>query len=293
VLYSFNSGNIVVYTNDNLVATWHDNTPLAQGNSISLRSGACTVDFDNIFVYKAHGNQELVSVGPNKEIEHQSDQQQPSGVIRMMAMDSSSNWSNASEQTVQVDWTAPVFSSCNDGPGNDIDSFYTAALKTNWSTNDPHSGVSYYELSLGTSPGNTSVLNWMNMNTSTSYTHNLQNPLNGTLYFGNVKSTNTAGLTGTQSTDGQKYLSQANMQMPEPPNPLAQITVYPNPNDGLVYLTNLPFPISLHLYDAQGKLILKKETGLHSLLEMNVAHGVYTLQILGEGARLNLRLVVQ
>jgi hypothetical protein len=294
VIYSYSSGNIIVYTNDNLVATWHDNTPLAQGNSISLRSGACTVDFDNIFVYQAHTNQELVSVGPNKEIEHQSDQQQPSGVIRVIAMDSSSNWSNASEQTVQVDWTAPVFTTCNDGPSNDIDSFYTSALKTNWSSNDPHSGVSYYELSLGTSVGNTSVLNWMNMSTSTSYTYNLTSPINGTIYFGNVKSTNTAGLTGTQSTDGQKYLSQANMLLPESPNPLAQIFVYPNPNNGQqLHLTNLPFPVGIQLYDAQGKLILSKEPGLHNLLDTNIAQGVYTLQLSGEGARLNLRLVVQ
>ena len=294
VIYSYGSGNIIVYTNDNLVATWHDNTPLAQGNSISLRSGACTVDFDNIFVYQTHANQELVSVGPNKEIEHQSNQQQPSGVIRMIAMDSSSNWSNASEQTVQVDWTAPVFTTCNDGPSNDIDSFYTAALKTNWSSNDPHSGVSFYELSLGTSVGNTSVLNWMNMSTSTSYTYNLTSPINGTVYFGNVKSTNTAGLTGTQSTDGQKYLSQANMLLPESPNPLAQILVYPNPNNGQqLHLTNLPFPVGIQLYDAQGKLILTKEPGLHNLLDTNIAQGVYTLQLSGEGARLNLRLVVQ
>jgi hypothetical protein len=294
VIYSYISGNIIVYTNDNLVATWHDNTPLAQGNSISLRSGACTVDFDNIFVYQAHTNQELVSVGPNKEIEHQSDQQQPSGVIRVIAMDSSSNWSNASEQTVQVDWTAPVFTTCNDGPSNDIDSFYTSALKTNWSSNDPHSGVSNYELSLGTSVGNTSVLNWMNMSTSTSYTYNLTSPINGTIYFGNVKSTNTAGLTGTQSTDGQKYLSQANMLLPESPNPLAQILVYPNPNNGQqLHLTNLPFPVGIQLYDAQGKLILSKEPGLHNLLDTNIAQGVYTLKLSGEGAQLNLRLVVQ
>ena len=294
VIYSYSSGNIIVYTNDNLVATWHDNTPLAQGNSISLRSGACTVDFDNIFVYQAHTNQELVSVGPNKEIEHQSDQQQPSGVIRVIAMDSSSNWSNASEQTVQVDWTAPVFTTCNDGPSNDIDSFYTSALKTNWSSNDPHSGVSNYELSLGTSVGNTSVLNWMNMSTSTSYTYNLTSPINGTIYFGNVKSTNTAGLTGTQSTDGQIYLSQANMLLPESPNPLAQILVYPNPNNGQqLHLTNLPFPVGIQLYDAQGKLMLSKEPGLHNLLDTNIAQGVYTLQLSGEGARLNLRLVVQ
>ena len=294
VIYSYSSGNIIVYTNDNLVATWHDNTPLAQGNSISLRSGACTVDFDNIFVYQAHTNQELVSVGPNKEIEHQSDQQQPSGVIRVIAMDSSSNWSIASEQTVQVDWTAPVFTTCNDGPSNDIDSFYTSALKTNWSSNDPHSGVSNYELSLGTSVGNTSVLNWMNMSTSTSYTYNLTSPINGTIYFGNVKSTNPAGLTGTQSTDGQIYLSQANMLLPESPNPLAQILVYPNPNNGQqLHLTNLPFPVGIQLYDAQGKLILSKEPGLHNLLDTNIAQGVYTLQLSGEGARLNLRLVVQ
>jgi hypothetical protein len=193
-----------------------------------------------------------------------------------------------------VDWTAPVFTTCNDGPSNDIDSFYTSALKTNWSSNDPHSGVSNYELSLGTSVGNTSVLNWMNMSTSTSYTYNLTSPINGTIYFGNVKSTNTAGLTGTQSTDGQKYLSQANMLLPESPNPLAQILVYPNPNNGQqLHLTNLPFPVGIQLYDAQGKLILSKEPGLHNLLDTNIAQGVYTLKLSGEGAQLNLRLVVQ
>ena len=294
VIYSHSSGNILVYVNNNLVATWHDNSPLTQGNSISLRSGACTVDFDNIYVYKAHANQELVSIGSNKEIEHQSDQQQPSGFIRMMAMDSSDNWSSAIEQTVQVDWSPPVFALCNDGPGNDVDSFYTSALKTNWSTSDPHSGVSFYELSLGTSPGNSSVLNWMNMSTSTSYTYNLTSPIHGTVYFGNVKSTNTAGLTGTQSTDGQKYLSQANMQLPESPNPLAQILLYPNPNDGKqLFLKNLPFAVGLQLYDAQGKLILSKDPAFHSHVEISVAQGVYTLQLSGEGAQLNLRLVVQ
>jgi hypothetical protein len=134
----------------------------------------------------------------------------------------------------------------------------------------------------------------MNMSTSTSYTYNLTSPINGTIYFGNVKSTNTAGLTGTQSTDGQKYLSQANMLLPESPNPLAQILVYPNPNNGQqIYLKNLPFAVGIQLYDSQGKLILSKEPAFHSHVEFSVAQGVYTLQLSGEGAQLNLRFVVQ
>ena len=292
VIYAYSTGNIIVYTNNVLVATWHDANPLSQGNSISLRSGACTVDFDNLFVYKAHALQELVSVGTNKELFYQSDNQQPSGVIRMIAMDSSDNWSNGYEQTVQVDWTAPVFTSCNDGTSVDIDTFHTSSLKTNWSSNDPHSGISLYELSLGTASGSTNVLNWMNMNLSTSYSHTLANPLNGTTYYGNVKSTNTAGLTATQSTDGQKYVANAGIQ--DPSNPLSQVMIYPNPLDQQVlFVKNLPFPVEFRLYDAQGKLILHRESALLNALPMDVASGLYTLQLTGNGFIYSAKLMVQ
>ena len=293
VIYSYASGDIIVYTDNQLVATWHDNSPLAQGNSISLRSGACTAEFDQIFVYKGHQNQEVVSVGPNKEIEHQSDQQTPSGFIRMIAMDSSDLWSNGTEQSVQVDWTAPVFAHCNDGPSNDIDSFYNAAFKSNWSTSDPHSGVSMYELSIGTAAGNTSVLNWTNMSTSTSYTHTIINPIQGTTYYGNVKSSNTAGLVATQSTDGQKYLPQADIQLPEPPNPLSQIVMFPNPLDQQeLHFKHLPFPVELRVYDAQGKLVVYRNAQIHQTVPLDVSSGLYTVELSGKGHVLHTKLAV-
>lgn len=293
VIYSYATGNIIVYTDNQLVATWHDNSPLAQGNSISLRSGACTVEFDQIFVYKAHQNLELVSVGVNKEIEHQSDQQSPSGYIRMIAMDSSDLWSNGIEQSVQVDWTAPVFAHCNDGASNDIDSFYNASFKCNWSTSDPHSGISMYELSIGTPAGNTSVLNWTNMSTSTSYTHTIINPVQGTIYYGNVKSSNTAGLVATQSTDGQKYLPHADIQLPEPSNPLNQILIFPNPVDHQeLHFKDIPFPVELRLYDAQGKLVLYRKAQIHQTLPLEVSGGLYTLQLTGNGYVMHKKIVV-
>jgi len=275
--YNPSNGWIKVYLDGVAIAQWQDANPLLTGNSVSLRSGGCTIDFDDIFVYKANSPTEIVSVGANKEIRYQSDQQIQSGDIRMIAIDSAGNWSAPSSQLVQVDWTAPQLNAINDGAGNDIDTVYTSTLNSNWNIVDPHSGISYFDVSVGTSAGSTNISNWVGVNNGNSYSHTLASPVYNTTYYINNRAFNNASLTATYSTDGQKLILNAGLQED---HSLNNVEIYPNPNDGSVlYFNNVTEPIQIEVYDANGKCVMSSKLQQNGGIPISLANGFYQVWV--------------
>lgn len=284
VKYCPNSGTIVVYYNQCPVLQWVDSSPLQQGSAISLRSGACNVSFDDVFVYKNHGDNEIISVGPGQEINEQSDHQIASGGIRVLALDSAGNWNNPTETLIQVDWTPPTLSQCFDGPNVDIDTVYQPILEGNWMVDDPHSSIGYSEYSIGPAGNTGTLVPGTNVGLNTQFMVNPSGITPGIVYYTTIISNNQAGLSSVLTTDGQQYMQQAQLNLT---NPLNEVLLYPNPiSSGNLTIQQLPFPVDLTLFDVQGKLVFTEKNVMNGSIQLPINNGVYFITLQGNGYKL-------
>jgi hypothetical protein len=288
VTFNPQSGLIQVYVNALHVCSWTDANPLQQGTAISLRSGGCTVTYDEIYVYKNHSNSELITVGPGQEINQQSDQQIPSGKIRIIAMDSVDNWNVPHETLVQVDWTAPVITTLNDGASSDIDSVYQPILEGNWVVNDPHSGLGSQVIDIGSFPfGNDFIPAHTVANNAFTLSANGMIP--NQVYFTTLQVSNQAGFSSQLCSDGQRFINHANIELN---NPLLEVILFPNPiQDGQLSIENLMFPVELTVYDLNGKLINTREITNDGKVHLDLSAGRYLIKLSGNGHELIKQLV--
>ena len=288
VTYNPQSGLIQVYLNALHVCSWTDANPLQQGNAISLRSGACTVTFDEVYVYKNHSNSALITLGPGQELFEQSDQQQESGKIRIIAMDSVDNWNVPHETLVQVDWTAPVIATLNDGASSDIDSVYQPILEGNWVVNDPHSGLGSQAIDIGSSPLGSDLIQSQQV-ANNAFTLSANGMIPNQVYFTTLQVSNQAGLSSQLCSDGQRFINHANIELN---NPLLDLILFPNPiQDGQLSIENLMFPVELTVYDLNGKLIKVREITNNGKISLDLSAGRYLIKLSGNGHELIKQLV--
>ena len=288
VTYNPQSGLIQVYLNALHVCSWTDANPLQQGNAISLRSGACTVTFDEVYVYKNHSNSALITLGPGQELFEQSDQQQESGKIRIIAMDSVDNWNVPHETLVQVDWTAPVIATLNDGASSDIDSVYQPILEGNWVVNDPHSGLGSQAIDIGSSPLGSDLIQSQQV-ANNAFTLSANGMIPNQVYFTTLQVSNQAGLSSQLCSDGQRFINHANIELN---NPLLDLILFPNPiQDGQLSIENLMFPVELTVYDLNGKLIKVREITNNGKVSLDLSAGRYLIKLSGNGHELIKQLV--
>ncbi len=287
------SGVIKVYVNNLLISQWQDANPIISGNSISLRSGACTVLFDNINVFKSRSTNISVTVGNNQQMRYQSNGAVNTGMIQSQVVDLAQNWSNTTTKQYLIDWTPPVISSCNDGIASDIDTVYTNTLSFNWNASDIHSSISNYTWALGTTIGGTNIITWTNSGLNTAIQHLLANPIYGQTYYFSVKAQNGALLNSQLNSDGQKLLQNSSAGQIE--NELASIIIYPNPSDGNgFWIGNLTQKASILIYDINGKLIQNTTLEHSGLIETpNLAIGNYNIIISSQNKLIIKRLIVQ
>jgi hypothetical protein len=288
VTYNPQSGLIQVYLNALQVCTWTDANPLQQGTAISLRSGACNVTFDEVYVYKNHSNSELITVGPAQEINQQSDQQIPSGKIRVIAMDSLGNWNVPHETLVQVDWTAPVIATLNDGANSDIDSVYQPILEGNWVVNDPHSGLGSQVIDIGSSPLGSDFVQAHPVANNT-FTLSANGMVPNQVYYTALQVSNQAGLSSQLCSDGQRFINHANIDLN---NPLLDVMLFPNPiQDGQLSIENLMFPVELAVFDLNGRLINTREITNDGKISLDLSAGRYLIKLSGNGHELIKQLI--
>lgn len=211
VTVNTNTGVINAYQNDILVSTWTDPSPLASGNSISLRTGNCICEYDDIKVYQSRSASESVTVGTTDEVRYQNaDQYNPSCRIKSIITDDAGNWSDPSGLDVNIDWTAPEdILEVKDGPGVDLDTTYVGTeLKANWTVaNEPNSYLTKYEYCIGLTPGADDFVAWTDNGTSTNVTKTGLTLVSETEYYFNIRATNIVDLTSNVSTsDGILYI---------------------------------------------------------------------------------------
>lgn len=96
-IYNPQKGRIEVYLNDDFVTAWVDPYPLTSGKGISLRSGNCLVEYDDIIVYKKRsGSSVQVGVGSGAN----SDLPTEGGfLVSSLVVDRSITWSKVGQAT--------------------------------------------------------------------------------------------------------------------------------------------------------------------------------------------------
>jgi peptidoglycan/xylan/chitin deacetylase (PgdA/CDA1 family) len=104
------------------------------------------------------------------------------------------------------DNTPPEVSGVRDGPGTDIDvSLSTTEISANWdAAEDKESGISRYWYRIGTTPGGSEVLDWIDNGLARSFTTSRTHfsLVRGGKYYVTVKAVNGAGLSSEIYSDG-------------------------------------------------------------------------------------------
>jgi hypothetical protein len=75
---------------------------------------------------------------------------------------------------------------------------------------------------------------------------------------------------------------------------LSSWSVYPNPSDGIFYLTGAGKSADLEIFNSQGKLLFREQSnGKHTTVELrNYSHGVYFLKIVEDDGRVEVKKLV-
>ena len=100
IVYDQNTGATEVWWDDEFIASWTDASPLTTGNQISLRSGNCVYDVEELRVYKTRTGSELITVGlSTSDIRYAGT---PAGSINSIVIDSAHNVSTLITEYVNV-----------------------------------------------------------------------------------------------------------------------------------------------------------------------------------------------
>ena len=111
VTFNSQTGDIEIYTDDELITSYTDPNPLTNGDYISLRNGDSKVLFDNFKVRKNRTIDEKITVGDiaSKFARHESPTpSQDAARINTIVIDGAKNWSNEYANSIFVDWTEPT-----------------------------------------------------------------------------------------------------------------------------------------------------------------------------------------
>lgn len=224
IAFSKTSGDIDVWVDNAIGATWNDASPYTTGNAISFRSGESLYQVNNIKAYHEHGATELITIGTNADISHQNtNSTTPSGKVKSVAIDVAKNVSSIASQDINVDWTTPsLVSALQDGTAADIDNqTNNTQLSANWTAStDTHSDIERYWYAIGSTAGATDIVNWTDNWFNTTFTHTGLSLNAGSTYYVTVKTENGAGLISSNVTsDGVTIDSPTNP-------PVAGFTVF-------------------------------------------------------------------
>lgn len=216
VTYNPTTGDLKAYQNDVLVSYWTDPDPVTSGVAVSLRTGGCVAEYDDIKVYKSRTDTETVSVGTDMEVRYENaDQLSPACRIKTIVTDISGNISEVGGTDVNIDFTEPLaITTVNDGPGGDIDITYVGnQLQANWTDAiEPNSYIVRYEYCIGLSAGDSDIVDWTDNGTLTSVTHTGLSLVSGTTYYFTVRAINIVDLTSNlSSSDGILYIDAENL----------------------------------------------------------------------------------
>lgn len=280
VMYNPQTGELKAFQNNILVSSWTDPSPVSSGIAVSLRTGNCIVEYDDIKVYKSRSESALVSVGANKEIRYENQDVNTSACrIKSVVTDINGNFSANSGKDINIDFSAPLqISKVNDGLAEDIDVTYdNSQLQANWTEAvEENSYITNYEYCIGTNIGSNDVVDWTDNGLQTNVTHTglSLNSLN-TYYF-TVRAKNIVGLySAEKSSDGVIFIDAQD-------NVIADFTISSAEicQGGQVQFINLSQNASTYLWEITGPQTLTSNLESPSF---ELQAGIYSVSLTAYG----------
>jgi hypothetical protein len=285
VIYDRIDGGIWVYVNNLFKGKWIDSQPYnTNGRFVSFRTGNCIAQFNQIKIYRSRypNTAYIIGVGNNntKDLRYESiNPSSPAGKIKSIIQDSADNLSNLAMLDVFVDYTTPLPPTFVwDGIGQDYDTIFMLPMSAQWGqANDPNSGISNYEVCIGSVPGYDNTLPWTNVCINNFYSFYPTSLINYNYYYLTVKSINNAGLSINTFSDGFVYINPNNINDFE-----SQINIYPNPATDFI---NIKFDNninSIEIFDLLGNKINAQMTQVGDYIVIPISElqpGIYIVQL--------------
>lgn len=289
ITYQPLTGIIEFYLDNTYVGSWTDTTPLQSGGFVSLRSGGCVVDFDNVKVFRSRSTSADVTAGSGEEFSIESLGGVPTGMVSSIVIDNAKNVSAETSEYFLLDFSAPEIDFVNDGVAADIDTFTTTTIEGNWDAFDIHSNILEYEYAIGTLPNLDDVVAWTSNGLSTSCSEVLTNPVYDQVYHISVRVTNGAGLSEVFLSNGQRYIDNLGMNTLSETN----FTVYPNPASDHITVEGLTANDDVLIYDMNGKLLIHTQGSTASIDIRGLSVGTYNVMIKRDRSFVVKRLIVK
>ncbi|MES2587442.1 MAG: N-acetylmuramoyl-L-alanine amidase [Bacteroidota bacterium] len=285
------TGEIIVYQNDVMKATWTDTTPLTLGNQVSLRTGECLAEYDDFRVFKSRSNTAVVTVGnaTTKEIRYQNvNQTASSGKIVTINTDIANNISLESSKNVNVDFYGPnILTNVNDGTGADIATqTSTTSISGNWlATTDPNNTVTSYSYAIGTTTGGSNIVSWTNIGNTLAFTKTALALTVGTTYYVSVKSYNSSGFTSSVKSSNGVLIVAGMIHNNEPISEIlsekVEISVFPNPTTHILNILGMEAGKDIQIYDLRGQVVITKKSELENAIDVSeLINGIYFVGVL-------------
>jgi N-acetyl-anhydromuramyl-L-alanine amidase AmpD len=206
ITYNPTSGEVLMFRDGALLASWTDTAPLTAGTGVSFRTGNSEMWVDNFAVHHSRPSTTgLVSIGTASPDAVRYQSPNPTtvvGKVTSVLLNNSHIFAPQHSETFKVDWTAPNAVTVNDGLSTDIDqSTNNTQLQANWTAaTDVNSGVVLYEYAIGTTASGTDIVNWTSNGTNTNLTVTGLALNNGTTYYISIRAKNGVNLYATVAT---------------------------------------------------------------------------------------------
>ncbi|HBS85537.1 MAG: hypothetical protein A2W91_17150 [Bacteroidetes bacterium GWF2_38_335] len=297
VIFNPMTGVLEAYLNEELVSSWTDPDPHTSANAISFRSGNCNVFYDDVRVYHDRINSETVTIGAGGAARYQNPNPATAACkITTQLQDFGSNFSGYVTGLVNIDWTAPMnISFAGDGLYDDTDTLHEDyQIKGNWNaTDDTHSGISFYEYCIGTTPGADDVVTWTNNGTGTNFTHTGLSLILDQYYYVSVRAVNGAGLYSDATNSNGAVVSE--------PLSISEISansfkLYPNPARDEVFIESDEKILNIEIYTISGKLIENIVSTSEKTIRISMVNyqpGIYLIKLKLDNGRVDVGKIVK
>jgi hypothetical protein len=302
VFFDHVTGDVKVYMDNQVITQWTDPTPHPTGKYVSFRSGNANYKVGNIKVYRSRysNSPATVTVGFCGTCDLLFENSSPSvfaGSVSTFSKDSADNLSATVTENINVDWTAPnALSYVNDISIFDEDTIPSNNLAGgNWNIAvDTNSGINRYYYCIGTTAGDSDVVNWYDNWFYTNFADTIS-LITNQWYYITAKSENGAGLQSiVTSSDGFIYVNLGTEDEKAP-----VVTVYPNPASEFLYIDGLGSDskyklewIDLHGSVIDQQLILATNNNLVVNIPDGLSNSIYLLRLSSETETFHLRIEI-
>ena len=270
-LYSATNGEIQVFVNGNYIGNWIDATPLTISQGVSLRSGNCLFDVQEVSIMVGTTGSENVLVGPNGHFFNCNPvPSTKAGRIASAAVDVNNNLA-FNTNDYNVDFTLPTLEQPTDEV-IDLDTIYVELVNFSGMTSeDLNSGIVSLEAEIRNTNG--TVIFPLFIPPSSTVNIDLNGLLvNHQYYFLRVLTCNNAGLCDSIDSDGFEYIGDlSTTELSDD-----ELIIYPNPMKDVVTV-KLENDTELVVLDAFGKVVLTRslDKGEQQVSLKEFASGAY------------------